>query len=157
MNMPAAREPLFECQECGKKYYTAKAAERAMFSDRGCPGCGGSDIDTYVGKKSKNIGKFGSKGGIWRPLDPEETKEFRKWARDNYVISTPINKVWHPAIQEECHKMNREYSSAGKSIGKFGGQILRIPIKTKNPGKGAGIRDAKLNDKKAEWAKKERK
>lgn len=60
--MPAAREPLFECQECGKKFYTEKAAERASFGDHGCPGCGGSDIDIYVGRKSKSIGRFGEKG-----------------------------------------------------------------------------------------------
>jgi hypothetical protein len=57
--MPAPREPLFECQECGKKFYTEKAAYRASFGDSGCPGCGGSDIDIYVGKKGKNVGKFG--------------------------------------------------------------------------------------------------
>ena len=34
----------YKCQECGKMM-TAKAAEKAMYSDRGCPGCGGSDID----------------------------------------------------------------------------------------------------------------
>lgn len=150
--MTAAREPLFECQECGHKFYTEKAAERAAFGDRGCPGCGGSDIDIYVGRKGKSIGRF---GGIWRKLSPEETKEFRKWARNNYVVSTPINKVWHPVVQEECHKMNRE-CSCGKYIGKFGGQIFRIPKHNPNPGKGAGIRSAKLNDKKAEWMKKER-
>jgi hypothetical protein len=91
--MPATKEPLFECQECGKKFYTVKAAERASFSERGCPGCGGSDIDIYVGKK-------------------------------------------------------------GRSIGRFGGSIIRIPQEKKNVGKGAGIREANARDKKAGWAKK---
>jgi hypothetical protein len=40
--------PIFQCMECGRKFYTAKAAERASFGDSGCPGCGGSDIDIYV-------------------------------------------------------------------------------------------------------------
>ena len=40
------REPLFACQECGRKFYTVKAAEKA--SNDGCPGCNGTDIDTYV-------------------------------------------------------------------------------------------------------------
>lgn len=44
----AAKVPLFACQECGKKFYTAAAAERASFGDHGCPKCGGSDIDAYV-------------------------------------------------------------------------------------------------------------
>lgn len=43
-----AREPLFACQECGKKFYTAASADRAAFGDHGCPKCGGSDIDIYV-------------------------------------------------------------------------------------------------------------
>jgi hypothetical protein len=60
--MPTTREPLYECQECGKKFYTEKAAERASFGDRGCPGCGGSDIDIYVGRKGKSVGRFGEKG-----------------------------------------------------------------------------------------------
>jgi hypothetical protein len=34
---------MFACQECGRKFRTAGAAERAA-SD-GCPGCGGVDID----------------------------------------------------------------------------------------------------------------
>ena len=44
------KEPLFECLECGKKYYSAKSAERAAFGNRGCTKCGGSDIDVYVKK-----------------------------------------------------------------------------------------------------------
>lgn len=35
----------WQCLECGKKFSSAAAAERAAMSDRGCPGCGGSDID----------------------------------------------------------------------------------------------------------------
>lgn len=91
--MPAGKEPLFECQECGKKFYTEKAAYRATFGDSGCPGCGGSDIDIYVGKK-------------------------------------------------------------GKSVGKFGSTIHRIPAEKKSTGKGAGIRKAKPGEHKAAWAKK---
>lgn len=34
---------MFACQECGRKFRTVAAAERA--ADRGCPGCGGVDID----------------------------------------------------------------------------------------------------------------
>ena len=40
------RVPLFECQECGKKFYSVKAAERASWN--GCPKCNGMDIDIYV-------------------------------------------------------------------------------------------------------------
>jgi hypothetical protein len=31
--------------ECGYKFKTVKAAEKASFGDDGCPKCGGSDID----------------------------------------------------------------------------------------------------------------
>jgi Zn finger protein HypA/HybF involved in hydrogenase expression len=33
----------FKCQECGKKFKTVKAAERASYN--GCPRCGSCDID----------------------------------------------------------------------------------------------------------------
>lgn len=42
------KEPLFQCMECGKLYYSVQSAERATFSERGCTKCGGSDIDVYV-------------------------------------------------------------------------------------------------------------
>jgi len=50
--MPEVRVkvPLFACQECGKKFYTAESANRAAFGDNGCPKCGGSDIDAYYTK-----------------------------------------------------------------------------------------------------------
>jgi hypothetical protein len=44
--------------ECGKKFYTVGAAERASFGSSGCPGCGGSDIEPYYGI-GKTVGKFG--------------------------------------------------------------------------------------------------
>jgi predicted nucleic acid-binding Zn-ribbon protein len=34
---------MFRCLECGKKFRTTAAAQRAV--DQGCSGCGGSDID----------------------------------------------------------------------------------------------------------------
>jgi uncharacterized protein YlaI len=34
----------WKCNECGKRM-TLKAAEKASFGDKGCTGCGGSDID----------------------------------------------------------------------------------------------------------------
>lgn len=35
----------FACQECGHKFKTLKGAEKASFGVKGCPKCGGSDID----------------------------------------------------------------------------------------------------------------
>jgi len=45
---------------------------------------------------------------MFRELKPSEIKTFRRWARKNYKPLTPINGVWHPIVQEECSKMNRE-------------------------------------------------
>lgn len=39
----------FKCQECGRKFKTAKSAERASMD--GCPKCGGVDIDLDVTPK----------------------------------------------------------------------------------------------------------
>ncbi len=46
--MKTKRIPEFQCMECGKAFYTVQAAERARDSDRGCPKCGGVDIDIFV-------------------------------------------------------------------------------------------------------------
>jgi len=35
----------FACMECGYRFRTIAAAERAAFGECGCPKCGGSDID----------------------------------------------------------------------------------------------------------------
>lgn len=35
----------FACMECGYAFKTIKAAEKASFGPKGCPKCGGSDID----------------------------------------------------------------------------------------------------------------
>ncbi len=42
------RVPLFECMECGKKFYSVYAAEQAVY--KGCPKCNGSDIDIHLPK-----------------------------------------------------------------------------------------------------------
>jgi len=45
------RHPMYSCQECGWLFYATAAAERAAFGDDGCPGCGGCDVDVYVGPR----------------------------------------------------------------------------------------------------------
>ena len=35
----------FACNECGHKFRTIKAAEKAAFGPDGCPKCGGADIE----------------------------------------------------------------------------------------------------------------
>jgi hypothetical protein len=47
---PARRSPImFKCQECGRKFSTARAA------NCGCPGCGGSDIDLDVYRRRFDV------------------------------------------------------------------------------------------------------
>jgi hypothetical protein len=40
---------MWKCLECGRKFPTTNAAERA--ANNGCPGCGGVDIDLDVDKR----------------------------------------------------------------------------------------------------------
>jgi len=49
----AKRIPEFQCMECGKKFYSVNAAERA--TRNGCPKCNGVDIDIYVPKSYKPV------------------------------------------------------------------------------------------------------
>lgn len=45
---------------------------------------------------------------MFRTLTQEEEKEYRQWAHDNYVPHTEISGVWHPVVQDECVKINKE-------------------------------------------------
>jgi hypothetical protein len=48
------------------------------------------------------------KGGLFRDLTPEEEQPFRKWARENYKPYDAIKGIWHPVVQDECVKINKE-------------------------------------------------
>lgn len=45
---------------------------------------------------------------LFKDLSPEEEAVFRKWARENYKPFSEISGIWHPAVQDECVKMNAE-------------------------------------------------
>ena len=45
---------------------------------------------------------------MFRTLTPEEEKSFQKWARENYVPFSEIKGIWHPVVQAECVKINKE-------------------------------------------------
>ena len=45
---------------------------------------------------------------LFRELNEIEEKEFRNWARENYTPLDIIKGIWHPVVQDECTKMNRE-------------------------------------------------
>jgi predicted nucleic acid-binding Zn-ribbon protein len=59
---------MFACQECGRKFRTVAAAERA--TNNGCPGCGGCDIDLAES-------------------DPISRAEHREYRADKAVIDSP--------------------------------------------------------------------
>lgn len=52
--MAGKKTPEFECLECGEKYYTVRAAKKAI--NGGCSKCGGVDIDVYVPKTKNDEG-----------------------------------------------------------------------------------------------------
>ena len=85
--MATKREPLFECNECGKKFYTVGAAERASFGNSGCPGCGGSDIEPYYGVKSKTVGRFG------KLLKPHHHKAVAKTVHKHVIGTKPHKQI----------------------------------------------------------------
>lgn len=39
----------YVCMECGHKFKTMSAARKAAFGPKGCPKCGGADIDIASG------------------------------------------------------------------------------------------------------------
>ena len=45
---------------------------------------------------------------LFKNLTQKQKTEFRDWARKNYKPLTEIKGIWHPAVQAECAKINRE-------------------------------------------------
>ena len=45
---------------------------------------------------------------LFRDLNETEVKEFKQWARDNYILGEKVNEAYHPVVQQECDLMNRE-------------------------------------------------
>jgi len=43
---------------------------------------------------------------LFRDLNPEEEEQYRQWARDNYKPFSEISGLWHPAVQDECVRIN---------------------------------------------------
>jgi hypothetical protein len=51
---------------------------------------------------------------FFRKLPDDEEKEFRQWARENYVPGTRINPTWHPVVRQECNLINTGVNPGGK-------------------------------------------
>tara|TARA_R110000868_G_scaffold20267_3_gene86027 strand:+ start:258 stop:443 length:186 start_codon:yes stop_codon:yes gene_type:complete len=39
---------------------------------------------------------------FFKTLNDEEEKEYRQWAKDNYIIGDSISSAWHPVVVDEC-------------------------------------------------------
>jgi hypothetical protein len=64
---------------------------------------------------------FDSVVPLFRELNPEEEAEFRQNARENYVVGTEINEVFHPVWRDEARKMNDEASFPPDTVTIIGG------------------------------------
>src|SRR5262249_32288914 len=61
---------MFKCLECGKRFRSVRAAERA--ANQGCPGCGGVDVDDVPEspqEKAQRICDCGSGLPSWWEVD----------------------------------------------------------------------------------------
>ncbi len=58
---------------------------------------------------------------MFKTLTPDEEKQFRQWARDNYQPHTEIAGIWHPVIQDECVKINAQNDEVAlqRALGKL--------------------------------------
>jgi hypothetical protein len=45
---------------------------------------------------------------LWRLLNDSEEREFRMHARQNYVVGTNVDTLFHPVYLHECYLMNKE-------------------------------------------------
>lgn len=61
---------------------------------------------------------------IFRTLDKKETKEFKKYANENYISGTAINPIWHPVVKEECKRMNTKEYLINEYQGEFDVEIV---------------------------------
>jgi hypothetical protein len=49
---------------------------------------------------------------MFKDLSPDEEKQFRQWARDNFKIDQEPNELWHPLVREEWAKIKNNHLNA---------------------------------------------
>ncbi len=86
---------MFACLECGRKFRTVKAAERAAFGDAGCPGCGGSDIDDVLALEVMTRSGF-------RPVDPDD--EIDESDNPSNGWRNPLERLEESRVEAERRK-----------------------------------------------------
>lgn len=45
---------------------------------------------------------------LFKQLTSSEELIYRQWAQRNYEPLTEISGIWHPVVQDECVKMNKQ-------------------------------------------------
>ena len=89
---------MFVCLECGRKFKTVKAAERA--ADRGCPGCGGVDID--LGPSDPP-----ARPAARKPAWPDSDPVLKRFADDHGVDIDRVPVIVR--LADECCRLNTMY------------------------------------------------
>ncbi len=66
----------FYCQDCGHRFRTVKAAQKAAFGDNGCPRCGSSDVDVGPppSRTEADVRREMAHGAVDRLLEIERQK-----------------------------------------------------------------------------------
>lgn len=64
---------MFKCLECGRRFRTVKAAERA--ASEGCPDCGGVDIDIDTDSHQKRALRDDIDARLRRLFRPSQPKQ----------------------------------------------------------------------------------
>jgi hypothetical protein len=49
-------------------------------------------------------------GSLFRVLTGAEEQEFRDWARETHKPGSIVNPLWHPAVRDECFKIDSEWA-----------------------------------------------
>jgi hypothetical protein len=102
----------FVCLECGHKFRSVAAAEKAAFGDEGCPDCDGSDINfDYPDSQPKSNPAKRNPVGWFRDVDPVTAEAIKK-------LYHKLAKRYHPDLAggdlRAMQEINADYDRAMK-------------------------------------------
>jgi hypothetical protein len=107
------RYTLWQCEICEDEFITdCKARHDMVWCKCGKTGVDAEEYYTRCIGEAKFLEQSSTEpiqrmGIEFRELNEEEEKDFRQWARDNYVAHSEINSVWHPTVRDECEIINQ--------------------------------------------------
>lgn len=70
--------------------------------------------------------------GLFLDLNAEQEVEFRQWARDNYTPGDPIKGIWHPVVQDECVRINKETFENPSYVEKLAQAVVFDPVQNED-------------------------